>query len=331
MLPRPEPPPEVDRAVIAKLADAIDAATTAGRRVRFEATASWYSAPKGSDVVDRDHPYSTSTELIACWGDETNLERLVQLSAEGSYAKVFADGMLYSVSLTEREGAVVATELHDMANIGLPLILQIDMPSALGGAGSMAEIVRTATPLSLVADEKRITYRFVPAGAQELIDRVSKERGVPSQPAWPYGVTVELAPTPRITELTIEIRMAGIPTPEGGTTERTVVTTWTVDDWQIVDGRMLGRTLRRRSNDPTSGKEILCVVRVVDAEPIPDDVPAPPIAPDGVRMRDDRRSFRFAIGSRDVTLEGRALRFAEPLRAHPGPRLEELARTAEVR
>ncbi len=323
----------VDRNLIERAAVAAERALPKGRRLRCEVAIEWYRAPDGADHVDpKVTPYSTGSNIISMWGDRQTCQRLVILDAEYSYAKAFDDGYLYNIALAENNCSVRKTDLYDDGTFGLPLLLQIDVPSAIGGQGSVAEVIRHGTAVAAEESGTRISIRLIPPGAQEALDKATDERKAPRMKAWVYGVTLDTADPPRLVEMWTELPARKSPQPDG--TERDVPARsdrWTVVEWQGVGVETIARVLRRTTADPLDGREIVEVVRLVEAEAIPGNVAPPPILADGVRVDAPNENFHFVVGSRDITYQGRTLRLKEPLRKHPGAKLEELIATAEAR
>ena len=323
----------VDRTLVERAAAAAERALPKGRRLRCEVTTEWHRAPDGAEHIDpKVPPYTTGSHIVSMWGDRTVCERVVSLNAGYSYAKAFDDGYLYNIALAENDCSVQKHDLFDVDTFGLPLLLQIDVPSAIGGQGSVAETIRRGTAVAVEETGTHISIRLIPPGAQEALDKATDERKAPRMKAWVYGVTMDTADPPRLVEAWTELPALKSRLPDG--TERDTPARndrWTVVEWQGVGDETIARVLRRTTSDPSDGREIVEVARVVEVEAIPMHVPPPPILADGFQVRATKDKLLFVVGSRDITYQGRTLRLKEPLRKHPGAKLEELIATAEAR
>jgi hypothetical protein len=325
--------PAVDRALVERAAAAAERALPKARRVRMDVTSEWHRAPDGADHVDpKIPPYASDQNLVAMWGDRNRCDHLLLADGVGSYVRVFSDGLLYQVAVTENDGTVDSHAVFDATNICLHLIAQIDVPSAIGGQTSMADVIRRGTALNAEAVGSRISVLVVPPGAQQALDRMTEEHKIPRRTAWPYGVTVDTADPPRLVETWMEIPAAQVDNADG--TKREIaarVDRMTVTDWQTVGHETIASVVRRVTADPGDGREIVQVVKVVEVEAILADIQPPPILAEGTRIDDRKREFHFTIGSREITFEGRSLKLKEPLYRHPGAKLDELLAEAEAR
>lgn len=325
--------PAVDRALVDRAANAAERALPKGRRIRLEATSEWHRAPDGAEHIDpKIPPYVSDQHLLSMWGDRDRCERLLFLNAQNSYIRVFADGFLYQVALSENDGTVDEKPIHDADNIGLGLLLQIDVPAMLGGSTSVADTIRHSTVLAAEETESRVSLRYVPAGAQEQMDRIADERKIPRMKAWVYGVTLDTAEPARLVETWMEIPGSQRIKPDGTKEEiKPRIDRWAVTDWQTVGEGTIAGVVRRTLSDPRDGREIVQLIKLAEAEAIPSDVPPPPVLPEGTRIEDAKRNFHFTIGSREIKYQGRSLKLKEPLSQHPGARLDELIASAEAR
>lgn len=322
-------PPTIDRAVVERMAVAAEKALPKGRRLRARVETEWYKAADGAQHVDaKQAPYLAESHLLSMWGTRETCERFVSLHADRSYAKTFAGGYVYNIVLNENDCFVQQSELYDVDNFGLALVAQVDVPGVVGGKGSVAEVIRKGTPLALEESGTRISYRLVPPGAQEAFDKYADENKRPRFKAWPYGAVIDTSDPPRLVEVWMELPVTKS---SQGKDVPPRIDRWTVVEWQTIGNDTIARLIRRTTTNPENGSEIVELVKVVDAEAIDPKVPAPPVLADGFKVEDQKLKLSFVVGSRDITYQGRSLRLKEPLREHPGARLEELIATAEAR
>ncbi|MFO0829303.1 MAG: hypothetical protein U0572_14290 [Phycisphaerales bacterium] len=318
--------PSVAPEAVAQVADAAAKALPASRRLECHvSTKIWNRGPK-------DPPVNFAKDTLAFPRRSFTFRmfgpgRTVLIDPGYAYAHVEAGGFHYGVA-TGEGSAMVDRGSHDPTNIGLPLALQIDHFAPFGSEDSADAALRSSIPISLSENGTTRTYRFIARGeeklAQKCLEGDSKSR------AWQREIVVDVGDPPRVLGYSLELpaRAPGKPT----RTDR-----WTVEAWQMLDGKPIPSRVRREVALPDMPDEKLSdgiqiqITEITDLAAIPADVPTPRPVAEGTRVSDARLKFDFVVGSPDITYQGRALRLKEPLWVHPGDKLDELLKSAVER
>ncbi|MBL9149607.1 MAG: hypothetical protein JNM94_13030 [Phycisphaerae bacterium] len=316
-------PPAVAPEKVAALADAVAKALPADRRVECRVDlARWnHEAGKPAPDVAKDPPLYPDSFVFRMFGPQRTIQ------AKEGYAHVQSDDYHYSVATSEWTAFADRSTGFDPYVSGVALALQVDAFGPLGGGNAAADVIRTSIPLSLAVDGSRWTYVYDVAAEVEAFARTREKN--PNAMHSHRTVVVDMDDPPRVLEIAVDLpRIGDLKQPR---TDRFVV-----EEWQQFDGRPIARVVRREvtlpatKEFPTRGVQIQRTT-ISKVAIIPADVPAPPPVADGTVVQDRKLDLEFTVGSRDIVYQKRELRLKEPLKAHPGDRLEELLKTAEPR
>lgn len=318
-------PPAVAPEKVAALADAVAKALPADRRVECRVDFAEWIHENGVPAPDlaKDPPVVQSSFLLRVFGPR----RATLVEDSMFFAHVHADGYQYDYAMRERSAFVDKTPraMTDSRELGIGLGLQADLFQPLGGMEPAGTVIRTSIPISLDVDGSRWTYVYEIPFEIEFSARNGFDKK-PGVTPFRRTVVVDVADPPRVLETSLEL-------PPVGDSTRRRINRIVAEEWLQVDGRAIGRVLRREVTLPPSPRFPrggVNIKRTVFSKvaTIPADVPAPPPVADGTVVQDRKLDLEFTVGSRDIVYQKRELRLKEPLKAHPGDRLEELLKTA---
>lgn len=327
--PAPTPAPAaaaahsaVAAADVERVARALEGALPEARHVRMRIRVRSYPPSKPGAMPNFNEPGRSEERSIVTMRGPSFLS-VVQ---EGRIsATIWLNGYTYRLNCTEGDGTVSKGRTAGLVSVDLGLLLQTAPDLAFGFSGVVGQptqVVRESRPVAFVQNGTLATLTFVPKAVDEAIQR----RPASAPPATPFTseLTVDLADPPRLIESRSEL-------PRGPKATRSEFMWIRVHEWQAVGAMSLPRILHSRGPVRTTDDESWSVTLVESAEALdPSDEIAAPL-PDGMRITDDALGLRFTVGSPDITYGGKSLRLKEPLREHPGDRLETLLREATER
>lgn len=304
---------------VERVASAIERALPEARHVRMRFRVRSYPPSKPGAKPNFNEPgRSEECSVITMRGPA-----FLSVIQEGrGSATVWLNGYTYRLNGAEGGGTVSKGRAAGLVSVDLGLLLQTAPDLAFGFSGVVGQpalVIRESRPVAFVQNGTLATLTFVPKAVDEAIQR----RPATLPPATPFTseLTVDLADPPRLVESRSEL-------PRGPKATRSEFMWTRVHEWQTVGAMTLPRILHSRWPVRTTDDEHWAVTLVESAEALdPSDEIAPPL-PEGMRITDDALGLRFTVGSPDITYGGKSLRLKEPLREHPGDRLETLLREA---
>lgn len=322
--PTPAPAAAVAQGAVAapdveRVASALERALTDARFVRMRIRVRSYPPSKPGAIPNFNEPGRGEERSVITMRGPTFLS--VVQEGRGS-AIIWLNGYTYRLNCAEGDGTVFKGRAAGLTSVDLGLLLQSAPDLAFGFSGVVGQpalVVRESRPVAFVQGGTWATLTFVPKAVDEAIQR--RPANLPPATAVTSELTVDLADPPRLVESRSEL-------PRGPKAPRSEFMWTRVHEWQTVGAMTLPRILHSRWPVRTTDDESWAVTLVESAEALdPSDAIAPPL-PEGMRITDEALGLRFTVGSPDITYGGKSLRLKEPLREHPGDRLETLLREA---
>lgn len=182
---------------------------------------------------------------------------------------------------------------------------------------TLAEEISISRVVELSAERDRVRFTYLVPSEEARIRQSAADPEVLT--IWRRTVEVALAPAPAVVEFRLEILQGD----HGRVTPRSTATTRVMEWVEIAGRRVPGRVEQTVVNRGIARWDLLRLASPPESAPRILDLPTV-----GWQVYEGQGAVSYTMGGRDVTVNGRAFRLAEPVERAPIENLQDRLRTA---